>query len=338
MSESAHSHTHSHFGDIAEQSSTRLAISLVLTLAFVVFEAVAGYRAHSLALLSDAGHNLTDVIALGLSWYAIRLSRQPAHAGKTFGYHRAGILVALINSATLILIAFGIFYEAYQRFLQPMPVDAETLIGVGSIAFFINAGTAWLIMQGSEHDLNLRSTFVHLMGDVISTIGAVLAGMVIFYTQLTWLDPLVSVLIGFLILWNAWGILQETIVILLESTPADIDMSEIVRDLMSVKGVSGVHDLHVWSITQSLRMLSAHVVIDDMSISEGALIQRQINQLVNEHYHIHHSTLQLECQGCEPDLLYCDLNKHSHSHHHHSHEHEHNHNHDYHHNETCQGH
>ena len=322
MSDPAHSHPHSHFGDIAQQSSIRLVISLVLTLAFVVFETIAGFRAHSLALLSDAGHNLTDVIALGLSWYAIRLSSQPAHAGKTFGYHRAGILVALINSATLILIAFGIFYEAYQRFLQPMPVDAQTLIGVGSIAFFINAGTAWLIMHGSEHDLNLRSTFVHLMGDVISTIGAVLAGVVIFYTQLTWLDPLVSVLIGVLILWNAWGILQETIVILLESTPSDIDMSEIVRDLMGVKGVKGVHDLHVWSITQSLRVLSAHIVVEDTKISEAAIIQQRINHQVAHHYQIHHTTLQLESQNCQPDVLYCDLNHHSHQdcHEHHHHE------------------
>lgn len=322
MSDSAHSHTHSHFGDIAQQSSSRIAISLVLTLVFVIFEAIAGHKAHSLALLSDAGHNLTDVIALGLSWYAIRLSSQPAHAGKTFGYHRAGILVALINSSTLVLISGGIFYEAYQRFLQPLPVDANTLIGVGTIAFVINAGTAWLIMHGSEHDLNLRSTFIHLMGDVISTIGAILAGVVILYTQLTWLDPLVSVLIGLLILLNAWGILRETIVILLESTPADIDMSEIVRDLMSVKGVGGVHDLHAWSITQNLRVLSAHIVVSaDMAISDGALIQREINQLVSQHYNIHHTTLQLECQGCEPDLLYCDLNQHSYGQHNHQHEH-----------------
>lgn len=331
MSDSAHSHTHSHFGDIAQQSSYRLAISLVLTLAFVIFEAIAGYKAHSLALLSDAGHNLTDVIALGLSWYALRLSSQPAHAGKTFGYHRAGILVALINSSTLVLISAGIFYEAYQRFLLPLPVDAHALIGVGSIAFVINAGTAWLIMHGSEHDLNLRSTFIHLMGDVISTIGAVLAGIVILYTQLTWLDPLVSVLIGLLILWNAWGILRETVVILLESTPADIDMSEIVRDLMSVKGVGGVHDLHAWSITQNLRVLSAHIVVtEDMAISDGALIQREINHLVSQHYNIHHTTLQLECQGCDPDLLYCDLNQHSHEQHNHPHQHNAG--------ETCHGH
>jgi cobalt-zinc-cadmium efflux system protein len=320
MTTSHHSHTHSHFGNIAEQSRFRLAVSLFLTLGFVVFEAIAGYKAHSLALLSDAGHNLTDVIALGLSWYALRLSSQPAHAGKTFGYHRVGILVALINSSTLILIAFGIFYEAYQRFIVPAPVDAHTLISVGSIAFVINAGTAWLIMQGSEHDLNLRSTFLHLMGDVFSTVGAVFAGIVMLYTGLIWLDPLVSVLIAVLILWSAWGILRETISILLESTPTDIDMSEIVRDLLSIKGVDGVHDLHAWSITQNLRMLSAHIVVNaDMPLSEGAMIQWQINQLVSQHYSIYHTTLQLEYQGCEPDVLYCDLNKHSHTLHHHSH-------------------
>jgi cobalt-zinc-cadmium efflux system protein len=321
MSNSGHSH--SHFGDIVQKSRSRLLIALVLTLSFVVFEAIAGYKANSLALLSDAGHNLTDVIALGLSWYAIRLSSQPAHAGKTFGYHRAGILVALINSSTLILMAFGIFYQAYQRFILPVSVDAQSLISVGTLAFFINAGTAWLIMQGSEHDLNLRSTFVHLMGDVISTVGAVLAGVVILYTNLNGIDSLVSVFIGLLILWNSWGILRETLVILLESTPADIDMSEIVRDLMNVKDVLGVHDLHIWSITQNLRVLSAHIVVTaEMTMSEGASLQREINQLVSYHYTIHHTTLQLECQGCEPDLLYCDLNKAPHSHPHHSHEHE----------------
>lgn len=335
MSDSAHSH--SHFGDIAQKSSLRLVISLVLTLGFVIFEAIAGYHAHSLALLADAGHNLTDVVALALSWYAIRLSTQPAHAGKTFGYHRAGILVALVNSMTLVLIAFGIFYQAYQRFLLPMPVDANTLIGVGSIAFFINAGTAWLIMHGSEHDLNLRSTFIHLMGDVISTIGAVFAGIAILYTQLNWLDPLVSLLIGLLILWNAIGILRESIVILLESTPSDIDMSEIVRDLMSVNGVGGVHDLHVWSINQNLRVLSAHVLVTaDMNISDGAAIQKEINEVVSHHYNIHHCTLQLECEVCNPDVLYCDLN-HRHEHHHEDHEH-HEHSHQHKDGEVCHGH
>ena len=307
-----HSHTHSHFGDLTKQTVSRLALSLIITLAFVVIEAVAGIWGNSLALLSDAGHNLTDVIALGLSWYAVRLSTQPANANKTFGYHRTGILVALFNSTTLVLIALGIFYEAYRRFITPTQVQANILIGVGLVALLVNAGTAWLVKRGSENDLNLRSAFVHLMGDVVSTVGAVLAGVVIAFTGMNWLDPLVSVFIGLLILWNAWGILRETMDILLESTPRDVDMSKMVRDLMSINGVRGVHDLHVWSITQSLRALSAHILTDDTSISKGATIQRGINELVNSKYGIDHATLQLECEGCEPDLLYCDLIEASH--------------------------
>ena len=310
--------THSHFGDLTKQPASRLALSLGLTLAFVIIEVVAGLWSNSLALLSDAGHNLTDVVALALSWYAIRLSTQPATASKTFGYHRAGILVALINSTTLTVISLGIFYEAYQRFISTPAVNSTVLISVSVLALLINAGTARLVKRGSEHDLNLRSVFIHLIGDVISNLGGILAGLVIALTHMNWLDPLVSVFIGLLILWNAWGMLRETVDILLESTPRDIDMSKMVRDLMSVNGVRGAHDLHVWSVTQSLRALSVHIVTDDISISAGAVIQREINEVASHKYGITHATLQLECIGCEPDLLYCDMNEadanHEHSH------------------------
>ena len=312
----AHAHGHSHLGDLTQQTSNRLALSLGLTLAFVAFEAIAGLRANSLALLSDAGHNLTDVAALGLSWYAVRLSSQRANANKTFGYHRAGILAALVNSTTLVVVTLGIFYEAYQRFKATPQVDANILIAVGLLAILANLGTAWLVKRGSQHDLNLRSAFVHLIGDVVSTVGAVVAGIIIVFTGWNWLDPLVSVFIGVLILWNAWGIVRETVDILLESTPRDIDMSQMVRDLMSLNGVRGVHDLHVWSISQSLRALSAHILIDDVPISGGARIQREINELVSYKYDIGHATLQLECAGCEPDLLYCDIVETGHAHEH----------------------
>lgn len=302
-----HSHTHSHYGDLANQTTKRLALSLVLTLGFVIIEAVAGFISNSLALLTDAAHNFTDVIALGLSWYALRISSQPAHAGKTYGYHRVGILVALVNSTTLILIALGIFYEAWHRFLAPPIVDAPILIGVGIVAFIINAVTAWLVHKGSDHDLNLRSAFVHLMGDVLSTIGAVIAGVVIFFTQWNWLDPLVSVLIGALILWNAWGILRQTIHILLESTPHNINMQNMVDDLLTVEGVRGVHDLHVWSINENLRVLSAHVMTEDIPVSIGANIQRGVNEILFHKYNIQHATLQLECVGCDSSMLYCDI-------------------------------
>lgn len=307
-----HNHTHSHFGDLASQTTKRLLLSLSLTAAFVLVEVVAGIFGNSLALLTDAAHNFTDVIALGLSWYALRLATQPANAKKTFGYHRAGILVALANSSTLVLIALGIFYEAYHRFIAPPEVNAPVLIGVGIIAFLINAGTAWLVKSGSEHDLNLRSAFLHLMGDVMSTLGAVAAGIVIVFTKWNWLDPLVSALIGAIILWNAWGILRQAIHILLESTPESIDLNKMVEELSKVEGVINVHDLHVWSINESLRALSAHIVTEDISISAGIPIQNKINEILAHKYDIQHATLQLECEGCHGNILFCKITEHDH--------------------------
>ena len=310
----SHSHAHLHFGDIAKQTTSRLALSLFLTLAFVFIEAIAGVIGNSLALLTDAAHNLTDVIALGLSWYAIRLTSQPANAHKTYGYHRAGILVALLNSTTLVLISMGIFYEAWRRFMNPPAVESGILITVGIIAVIINLATALLVRKGSEHDLNIRSAFVHLMGDVISTIGAVIAGIIIYFTGANWLDPLVSVLIGFLILYNAWGILRDSVDILLEATPRDIDVIKLVNDVMQVKGVLGVHDLHIWSIAQNLRTMSAHILTADLPISSGADIQKQINEIVYHQFNIAHATLQLECVDCQPDGLYCEITETNHSH------------------------
>jgi cobalt-zinc-cadmium efflux system protein len=305
---SSASHTHSHLQGVAQQTASRLALALFITLAFVLVEAAAGYFANSLALLTDAAHNLTDVIALALSWYAVRLTLQPSNSQNTYGYHRAGILIALLNSTTLVIISLAIFYEAYQRFLSPPDVKAGIMVVVGLVAVVVNLVTALLVRQGSEHDLNLRAAFIHLMSDVASTIAAVVAGVLIYFTHADWLDPFVSVLIGVLILYNAWGIVRETVEILLEATPRDLDMDTLVRDIKQVDGVLGVHDLHVWSLTQSLRTMSAHILTEDVPISRGAVIQSRVNELVSNHYNIAHATLQLESVDCEPDALYCDLN------------------------------
>ena len=303
----AHSQ-HNHLGNAARKTASRLMLALFLTLLFVLVEAAAGWIANSLALLTDAAHNLTDVLALALSWYAVRLTLQPSNSQKTYGYHRAGILVALLNSTTLVLISAGIFYEAYRRFLSPPDVNAGIMVGVGLVALVVNALTAWLVRSGSEHDLNLRAAFVHLMSDVLSTAGAVVAGAIIYFTRAEWLDPLVSVLIGALILYNAWGIVRETVEILLESAPRDLDMDRMVEDIKQLDGVMGVHDLHVWSLTQNLRTMSAHILTEDVAISQGAAIQGRVNELVSNRYGIAHATLQLECVDCEPDALYCDMN------------------------------
>lgn len=308
------SHERASITDLTRSTVRRLVLSLGLTAAFVVVEVIAGLFANSLALLTDAAHNFTDVLALALTWWALRLTTQPANNGKTYGYHRAGILTALVNSTTLALIAIGIFYEAYKRFVTPPAVRADVLIGVGAAAIVVNLVTALLVRRGSEHDLNLRSAFLHLMGDVLSTVGAVAAGIAIKFTGWNWLDPLVSAFIGLLILWNALGIVRESVDILMESTPADIDVDKMVADLLTVEGVRGVHDLHVWSVTRSVRTLSAHFVTDDIPISEGAKIQALVNELLIHKYGISHTTLQLECVGCVLADLYCDITADNHVH------------------------
>ena len=308
----AHEHTHS--TDLSQSASRRLALSLSLTAAFVVVEVAGGLYANSLALLTDAAHNVTDVLALALTWWAVRITTKPAHSRKTYGNHRAGILVALVNSTTLALIALGIFYDAYRRFLTAPEVKADILIGVGVVAVTVNLVTALMVRRGSENDLNLRSAFVHLMGDVLSTVGAVAAGIVIHFTGLNWLDPLVSVFIGLLILWNAWGILRESVNILMEATPSDVDVDSVVDTILHVEGVCGVHDLHIWSITRGMRTLSAHILTEDIPISEGAKIQATVSELLDHTYGIAHATLQLECEGCIPADLYCDITVNNHNH------------------------
>ncbi len=306
------SHAHIHTDAFTRSTVRRLALALGLTVAFVAVEILAGLFANSLALLTDAAHNVTDAIALGLTWWALRFTTKPSNSGKTYGYHRAGILVALVNSTTLVLISLGIFYDAYRRFLSPPEVKADVLIGVGLAAVVINLGTALLVRRGSEHDLNVKSAYVHLLGDVLSTVAAVAAGIVIRFTDLDWLDPLVSIFIGLLILWNAWGILRESINILMESTPADIDMEALQADILTVKGVRGVHDLHVWSIAQSLRTLSAHIITDDIPISESTVVQSAVSELLMRKYGIGHATLQFECANCVSPELYCDITANNH--------------------------
>ena len=300
-------HEHTPAPAVDRSTIRRLVLSLAITLAFVVVEILAGLAANSLALLTDAAHNFTDVLALALTGWALWITTKPANPGKTYGYHRAGILAALVNSTTLALIALGIFYAAYKRFVSPPQVKADILIGVGVAAVIVNLVTALLVRHGSEHDLNLRSAFLHLMGDVFSTVGAVLAGVIIRFTGQNWLDPLVSVLIGLLILWNAWGIIRESVEILMESTPSDIDMDALQRDILAVPGVHGVHDLHVWSVTRSLRTLSAHLVADNVLISEGAKVQAAVVELLSRQYGINHATLQVECMDCASPDLYCDI-------------------------------
>jgi len=299
----AHSHSHT----AASTTPRRLAIALVLTVAFVVFEGLAGWFSNSLALLTDAAHNFSDALALGLSWWALSVSLRPASDSRTYGYHRVGILVALLNATTLIGLSLVVAYEALGRLAAPPAVQEQTIIAVAIVGFFLNGGIAWSLHKASKNDVNVRSTFIHMAGDALSTVGVILAGTGIALFGWRWLDPAASILIAVMILWSSWGIIRETVDILLEATPRDIDMGAVVRDMLDISGVRSVHDLHVWSISSSLRALSMHVLTDNIPIADGAHIQHDINQMLARKYAIAHATLQLECVGCEPDVLYCEL-------------------------------
>jgi cobalt-zinc-cadmium efflux system protein len=204
-------------------------------------------------------------------------------------------------------VAAVIFYEAYRRLKAPPFVDSELVIAVGIVALLINGGTALIVRRGGEHDLNVRAVFVHLLGDALSSGGAIAAGILIYFTGAHWLDPAASLLTGVLIVYTAWGILRETVEILLEATPRDLDLDSMLQEMLKIKGVLGIHDVHVWSVAKHLRAMSAHVHTEDIPISAGTRIQAELSQLAARRYNISHATLQLESVLCDLDARYCDI-------------------------------
>lgn len=294
---SAHSHSHEH-----PTGKLRLAVSLFLTLGFVGVELFMGLRANSLALLTDAVHNLTDAIALVLSLLAVYWAAKPSHSRKTFGYHRAGILVALANSLVLVFISAGVIYESVNRLDGQRTVEADPIIWVSLAALMVNGLCAWLLSQGSQHDLNLRSTFLHFLGDVLAAFGALAAGIGIRYTGAAWLDPAAAIFISALIIWSAWAIVSESLDILMEATPVDIDLEQMVEKMTAAQGISGIHHLHVWSLSRQRRFLAAHLVVEEMSLGQAERLREEVQQLLRHEFRIQHATLQIEFEPVTCEL------------------------------------
>ncbi len=301
---SGHNHTHG-----LARNSLRLAF--FLTLIILIAELVGGFLANSLALLSDAGHVVTDIFALGLAWFATIQAEKPANARKTFGYHRVGILAAMVNAVTLIVIAFAILLEAIQRFQHPEPVQPLIMFLAAGIGIVLNLYIGFGLMQ-EANNLNVRAAMLHVFGDVGASVGVIVAGIIILLTGWTFVDPLLSVGIAVLIAVGAWRILRETTDILMEAVPRGLSMQNLVKDMRSVEGVQDVHDLHVWSITSNMYALSCHALISDLPTSDSSAILKSLNTLLSEKYHIGHATIQFECdphQGtyCAVNGLYCHL-------------------------------
>jgi cobalt-zinc-cadmium efflux system protein len=281
----------------AKRTQSVLCISLAATLAYVAVTFVAGLRAHSLALLSEAGHNLSDFGALLLSFVAVYFQSLPASHTKTFGYQRAGVLAAFINAATLILISLWIAFEAVHRLTAPVTVQPRLMIYVAAAGVLMN-GIIAALLWGVARDVNLRSAFLHMAGDTLSTAAVIAGGAGILLTGQYWIDPVLSLFIAALILWSSFGIVRETLNILLEGTPRGVSLADIRTGMGTVEGVINVHDLHVWSLGSNYRALACHVTIADIPPSESACILVNLNQVLRDRFQISHTTVQFEHMGC----------------------------------------
>jgi len=290
---------HTHGGhSVGERTSKLLQISLLVTLAYIVLLVVAGIRAHSLALLSEAGHNLADLFALLLSLVAVYLHARPPSATKTYGWHRAGVLAALVNAGSLVAVSFLVFYEALRRWQSPQLVGATTMIWVAATGMFMNGAIA-LLLYRSGRDVNIRSAVLHEIGDTVSTAAVILGGWAILATGQYWIDSALSFGIAAMILWSGFGIVRETLNILLEGTPRGIKLHLVETAIRAVEGVNDVHDLHVWSIGSETRALSCHISIADIPPSASGRILVAVKQCLHNQFHIDHTTIQFEHVLCD---------------------------------------
>ena len=284
-----------HPGHDHEQAARRLGAAILLNGIFIAVELGAGILVNSLALISDAWHNLTDVLGLLIAWFAIRQVRRPADTVRTFGYHRAGILAALGNSLLLGVVTGNLLLEAYHRLREP-PVSGTQgamIMGVAAVGVVINGAVAFGLRKGG-HDINLRGAFLHMLGDALVSFGVAVAGAAMLYTGWSWPDPVAGILVGVFILAGAWRIIREAVNVLMEGVPRGLAVQDVSKAVARIPGVQGVHHLHVWSLSSDLIALSCHVVVEDQSVSAGGLLVTRIQEELKDRFGISHATIQLE--------------------------------------------
>lgn len=274
----------------------KLGWAVGLTGATFVAEAVGGFLTNSLALLSDAGHMFTHLLALAVSLLAVIFSHRPPTERRTFGLNRLEILAALFNGATLFLITLGIFYEAYRRFLEPVPIATGAMLLIASLGLAVNLSCAWILRGSDQRDLNIRGAFIHLLSDTFSSVVVIVGALAISISGMTVLDPILSVLICVAILYWAFRLVLDSVDVLLEATPRDVDIQGVIEGLRRIPGVRDVHHLHVWTITSGIYALSAHLDVDDLKVSETEKLAQKAEQFLRERFHINHTTFQFECQ------------------------------------------
>ena len=305
-------HDHTAANHHAENSNRGLKIALVIVAVVMAVEIAGGLLSYSLAFLGDAGHMLVDALALALSLIALNLARKPATATRTYGFHRAEIMAALANGVTLVLVAVFIFYEAWQRFRSPPTVHTPVMLVVAVVGLIANLVTIRLLQHSRHDNLNVRAAFFHVFGDMISSVGVIIGGIVIAVTGWKLADPLIAVMIGIIILWGAVGLVRESVDILLETVPKQIPLDKVAETIKSVQGVVELHDLHIWTITSGIYALSTHILIQDQMLSRTREITAAINHELEQKFNITHTTFQMENEKCEncADGLVCQMQRH----------------------------
>jgi len=294
-------HDHDHGGHAHEPPSNTaaFAIGVILNLGFVVIEVLYGLAAHSLALISDAGHNLSDVFCLLLAWGAMHLTRSAPTKRRTYGWRRSSILAALINAVVLLVVVGGITVEAIRRLGNPPEVAGGTVMAVAAIGIVINTISALLFMSGRKRDLNLKGAFLHMAGDAAVSLGVVIAAFAIRLTGWHWLDPAVSLAIGAVIVWGTWGLLRESINLSMDAVPAEIDPHAVEDYLTNLAGVTAVHDLHIWAMSTTEVALTVHLVMEEPPKDD--LFLHDVSDVLRDRFGIGHATTQIECGNCERD-------------------------------------
>ena len=299
----AHAHHHHHSHNLTV--SRKLTFATIANFMVVLAEISVGLYAGSLALIGDALHNLTDVAALAIALVAVRLERRMPTTAKSFGYQRAGILAAFINGAMLVTFTIFIFREAWERMQHPHAVHIPLMLITAVVALIVNGGTALSLKHESEDDVNVRGAFLHMVGDAISSAGIIVAALLIRATGNTRWDAIVTMFIGVLILWSSWGVLKESVNLLLEGTPAGIDPEDVTRSLGGIEGIHGVHHVHIWALGPSNPALSAHLMVGDVPVKSTAGLLDEVNAMLEHEYRIVHTTLQLEFAECATDDPFC---------------------------------
>ncbi len=296
-------------------SSNKMWLATIITFAFCLGEALVGYNSNSLALMADAGHNFADALALALSAFALWVATKPADNKRTFGYHRVGILAALVNAVGLVVMAVVIFWEAIQRLQNPEHVQSGPMIWVALLAIILNSGIAWWLANAAKEDLNIRSAYLHMLGDAAASLGVVIAGIIIAFTSWFIADPIVSIIFALLVLWSSWSIFTESIQMLLEGIPVGMELNQVEQTIRNVHGVLDVHDLHVWTVSSGLIACNCHILVAEQYVSTAQKIQAEVAHELEHGFKISHATIQIEVEDCGGHD-HTVLRHHEHGHHH----------------------